>query len=107
MIKVITFRLDEAYLEKLDRLAGKLGLEDRSQVIRLALDEIIEKYLNLEGSLVVIEKTKWDAIFNMLSNLLMKDILPHIRKTQEESRQKITNEIIKLVKEGKLEIEKP
>lgn len=101
----IMFRADEALLERVEKLGSKLGL-GRGETIRLALDEIIEKYLQLEADIIVVERQKFDAIIKMLSKLLMENLLPHIRKMQEESRQKMVNEVIKLVKEGRLEIEK-
>jgi len=70
MIKVITFRLDEAYLEKLEKIAKKLKLEDRSQVIRLFLDEGIAKHLQpgFRGEITAVNTKALDNILMALHN---------------------------------------
>lgn len=99
----IMFRADEVLLERIEKLGSKLGL-GRGEILRLCVEETVERYLNLKGNLIILERQKWDAIFNMFSNLFRKDMLQHVRKMQEESQQKITNKIMELFKSGELEI---
>ena len=50
-LPVITFRIDEETLRELDKIAGELGF-DRSDVIRLAIRELIRRYRQV-GRLVI------------------------------------------------------
>lgn len=101
----ISFRTNDAYFSTIKELSNKLGL-DRSQTIRFALDEVVEKYLHTEGNLIVLDRERWEGLIKLLSRLL-----------KDEIRQEITEKILKhpgiqklrkAAKEGKLEIiEKP
>jgi len=50
-LPVITFRIDEETLRELDKIADELGF-DRSDVIRLAIRELIRRYREV-GRLVI------------------------------------------------------
>lgn len=50
-LPVITFRIDEETLRELDKIASELGF-DRSDVIRLAIRELIRRYRQV-GRLVI------------------------------------------------------
>ena len=44
MLRVVTFKLEEEVLEALDQLVKKLGKSNRSEVIRLAIMQLLEKH---------------------------------------------------------------
>ncbi len=44
MTTVKAFSLPERYLQKIDRLKQVLGLENSSEVVRRAIDELASKY---------------------------------------------------------------
>jgi hypothetical protein len=97
------FRADETLLERIEKLGSKLGL-GRGEILRLCVEETIEKYLHLEGNLVVLERRKYDAVFNMLSNLLKEWAEQNLKNLLKQPK---IQELRELAKEGKLEIEKP
>lgn len=103
----IMFRADEALLERVEKLGSKLGL-GRGETIRLALDEIIEKYLQLEADIIVVERQKFDAIIKGFSKWLMQEISEEIIQEAVKRVQKSPEiqKIRKAAEEGKLEIEK-
>lgn len=47
--RVVTFKIEPSKLETIDRVAMRLGLS-RSELIRYALDKIIEQVLNGKGN---------------------------------------------------------
>jgi len=109
--RMVGFRADDPFLKRIEQLSSKLGL-DFSSTIRLCVDETIKKYLHLQGNLVVLEKEKYDRIFNMLSNLLKdwarREFTPERLLKDIILKQPGMKKLMKLAEEDKLEIkEKP
>ena len=67
--KNIVFRAAPEYLEKLDALGAKFGL-DRSKTIRLAIDESIEKHINpgFHGTYFVVDAQVYSRNISELIN---------------------------------------
>lgn len=101
MIKVITFRLDEAYLEKLEKVAKKLKLEDRSQVIRLFLDEGIAKHLQpgFRGAITAVDTKALDNILTALGDRIQE--LESPKEQSYEEAAKAAKKVDALRKQGK------
>jgi len=103
----ISLRLDDGLIKDLQKLSEKLDLS-RSGCVRLAIERLIEQYLETKADLVVLEKEKWDAIIKMLSDYLKEDILQKIGKQLQDRILKSPEiqKLMKLAKEGKLKIKK-
>jgi uncharacterized protein (UPF0305 family) len=101
MIKIITFRLDEAYLDKLSKVAKKLKLEDRSHVIRLFLDEGIAKHLQpgFRGEITAVNTKALDNILTGLSDRIRE--LESPKEQSYEEAEKAARRVDELRKQGK------
>jgi len=101
----VMFRADETLLERIEKLGSKLGL-GRGEVLRLCVEQTVEKYLNLEGSLVILDREKFDAIIKGLSRRLAEEVKNEITEKVIEQVQKSpeTQKFRKAAKAGKLEI---
>lgn len=58
---VVGFRGDKEYLEKIEQLSKKLGL-DFSKTVRLCVDKMLEKYLGTEEEILLVDNKKWNDL---------------------------------------------
>jgi Arc/MetJ-type ribon-helix-helix transcriptional regulator len=104
------FRADNEILEGLEKLSKKLDVV-QSEVIRIGIRKLMEDYLEIKSDIVVLERQKYDTIFNMLSNLLKEWTERKFKELTEQTRKDVLRhpkiqELMKLAGKGELEIEK-
>jgi len=71
--KMVGFRASEQYLEKIEQLSKKLGL-DFSNTVRLSVDKMLEKHLGTEEEILLIDDVKFNLLVEKGLDLFSKNI---------------------------------
>ena len=98
----IMFRGDQATLETMQKLGNKLGL-GRGELLRFCIEDIAEKYLDFEAALIVIERSRWTGIVDMLKKMFIEKVYNHQKDLTdkfEKALQKVKGEIIEQLSEN-------
>jgi len=106
--RFISLRLDNGLIKNLRKLSEKLDLS-RSATVRLAVERMIEQYVGSEADIIVVDRAKFNAITKGLSRRLAEEIRDEIveKVIKQVQRSPEIQRLIKVAKQGKLEIEKP
>lgn len=74
----ISFRSDDVYFGKINELAEKLGV-NRSECIRLMLDQGMEKYLGKKSPALVVDNEKW----NESLGICLEGFIEQVRRVKD------------------------
>lgn len=62
--QIVGFRVDQEYLKKIEQLSKKLKL-DFSKTVRLSVDKMLEKYLDTEEEILVVDNEQWNKMIGV------------------------------------------